>query len=609
MVPWMPVLTGQVVESPRASENFLWDFRATLIQLLAAYHYDQLTDILKEYGMERYSESHEFMRALLADGMDVKRRAAIPMGAMWMPGPMPFGGFYCHRIDVRESASVAHIYGQNIAAGESFTTVASAGQGDIYDPQSLKPVADLEMASGLNRFVIHTSVHQPTDDKPGMTLGPCGQWFTRNETWAGQAHAWIDYLSRSAYLLQQGRFVADIVYYYGEDDNVTSLFANKLPIIPEGYNYDFINPDALVNLLQVKNGRLATPSGMDYRVLVLDDNARRMSLPVLRKLRALVNAGAVITGPVPVITPSLGDDTAEFKQIVNELWNSGKPNVFKNQPLEAVLKQLQIAQDFSYIKTSATTQLLYVHRKLADRDIYWVNNREDTAVNTTATFRISGKIPVVWHPEMGKTEQVSFRTVNGFTNVDLHLSPADAVFVLFKDRALKSAVTIAPKQEKVLTTLTGKWAIHFQKHRGAPDMVTADSLGSWTGSADKGTHYFSGTAVYEKNLKISPQWLKKGASIWLDLGDVKNLAEVMVNGKDLGVIWKKPFKADIGSALKPGNNRLQIKVTNLWVNRMIGDAQPGVTKKYTYITWGFYNAASPLLPSGLLGPVKLFARQ
>lgn len=608
MVPWMPVLSGQVVKSPRASENFLWDFRETLIQILAEYHYDQLTGILKAYGMKRYSESHEFMRALLADGMDVKRRAAVPMGAMWMPSPMPFGGFYCHRMDDRESASVAHIYGQNIAAAESFTTVASAGTGDLYDPQALKPVADLELANGINRFVIHTSAHQPTDDKPGMTLGPCGQWFTRNETWAGEAHAWTDYLSRSAYLLQQGRFIADIVYYYGEDENITSLFANKLPEIPEGYNYDFINPDALLRLLQVKNGMLVTPGGMQYRILVLDENARRMSLAVLRKLRQLINGGAIVTGAVPICTPSLGDDTVEFKHIVNELWNSGKSNVFKGQSLEAVLKQLKIVQDFAYNKPSTNTQLLYVHRKLAGQDIYWVNNREDTSVNLAATFRITGKIPVIWHPETGKTEAVSYSITDSVTTVDLHLTPADAVFVIFKNKALKNEVVIPLKPQKLLATLIGKWTIHFQKGRGAPEMITTDSLDSWTNNKNKGIKYFSGTTAYHKSINVPKQWLVKGNGIWLDLGQVKNLAEVMVNGKSMGIVWKKPFVVDVSSALRMGKNKLEVRVTNLWVNRMIGDAQPDAAKKFTYITWDFYNAQSPLLPSGLLGPVKLIAQ-
>ena len=154
----------------------------------------------------------------------------------------------------------------------------------LIHPENLKPSADLELASGLNRFVIHTSVHQPVDDKiPGLGLGPFGQWFNRHETWAEQAKAWTDYLCRSSYMLQQGKFVADIVYYYGEDNNITSLFGKKLPDIPEGYNYDFINADALINLLSVKDGKLVTPSGMSYRVLVLDSNATKNVVACIAK--------------------------------------------------------------------------------------------------------------------------------------------------------------------------------------------------------------------------------------------------------------------------------------------------------------------------------------
>ncbi len=252
MLPWLPVLTGHIVESAEASDRFLWDFRKTLGELLTENHYDQLTDILKERGMARYTESHEGGRAFIGDGMEVKRKAAIPMSATWTPGGFDRGNEVAtrYKADVRESASVAHIYGQNLVAAESMTAIGSAW---AWSPEFLKPTADMELANGLNRFVIHTSVHQPVNDKiPGLGLGPFGQWFTRHETWAEQAGPWLTYLARSCYMLQQGKFVADIVYYYGEDNNITALFGEKLPDIPEGYNYDFVNADALVNVLSVK---------------------------------------------------------------------------------------------------------------------------------------------------------------------------------------------------------------------------------------------------------------------------------------------------------------------------------------------------------------------
>ena len=228
--PWLPVLTGQIVKSTEASEQFLWDFRKTLGDLMVENHYDQLGDLLHQRGMGRYSESHENGRAMIADGMEVKRKADVPMSAIWTPGPINQGDQTGHRADILESASVAHIYGQNLVAAESLTALGVGGSAWSYSPENLKPTADLELASGLNRFVIHTSVHQPSDQKiPGLGLGPFGQWFTRHETWGEQAKAWTDYLSRSSYLLQQGKFVADVLYYYGEDNNITALFGKKLP--------------------------------------------------------------------------------------------------------------------------------------------------------------------------------------------------------------------------------------------------------------------------------------------------------------------------------------------------------------------------------------------
>ncbi len=272
---WLPVITGHIVESSEASDRFLWDLRKTISDLTTENHYDQLTAILHERQMGRYTESHESGRAFIGDGMEVKRKADIPMSATWVPGGFAgdekAGVATRFKADVRESASVAHLYGQNLVAAESMTAIGNTW---AFAPERLKPTADMELASGLNRFVIHTSVHQPVSDKiPGLGLGPFGQWFTRHETWAEFAKPWTTYLSRSSFMLQQGKFVADVIYYYGEDNNITALFGDKLPDIPEGYNYDFVNSDALLNLLSVDKGLLVTPSGMKYRLLVLDPNS------------------------------------------------------------------------------------------------------------------------------------------------------------------------------------------------------------------------------------------------------------------------------------------------------------------------------------------------
>ena len=614
--PWLPVLTGRVVESAEASDRFLWDFRRALGDMLAEYHYDQITAILKERGMGHYGESHEGGRAFVGDGMEAKRTNDVPMSAMWTQRPGVNAEQHQYNADIRESASVAHLYGKTYVAAESLTAGSAAW---AWSPATLKPTADKELAMGLNRFVIHTSVHQPLLDKvPGLSLGPFGQWFTRNETWAEPAKAWVTYLARSSYLLQQGRFVADVLYHYGEDTNVTALFRDKAPPVPAGYNFDYLNADALVHLLSVADGQLATPSGMRYRVLALDPNSRHMSLPVLRKIRDLVSAGAVVAGPKPLSTPSLSDDEAEFRRLADELWESasagggartGKGTVWADGSLGDVLSRLGVPPDFEHTKPQADTAILAVHRTLADGDLYFVNNRNDRDEHVEATFRVSGKEAELWHADTGVREPASFKIANGRTTVPLHLEPWGAVFVVFRKPAASPARALPGTSERTLATVEGAWEVRFQPGRGAPERVTLDRLASWSDSADSGVKYFSGTATYTKTIQTEPGWFAPGARQWLDLGDVQNLAEVSVNGTALGVVWKKPFRVDLTGAVKPGANSLEVRVTNLWVNRMIGDRQPGAPTQYTFTRPVFYKADSALVPSGLLGPVRVLRQE
>lgn len=613
MKKWMPVLTGRIVKSSEESEHFLWDFRKTLSELVVENHYDQIGDLLHQRGMGRYTESHEDKRVLVADGMEIKRKADIPMSAMWTPGSLGRGNEEStgYKADIRESASVAHIYGQNLVAAESMTAL---GNSWAYSPERLKRTADMEMAMGLNRFVIHTSVHQPSDDKiPGLGLGPFGQWFTRHETWAEQAKPWTSYLSRSCYMLQQGKMVADILYFYGEDNNITSLFKDKLPNIPTGYNYDFINSDALINVLTVLNGKLETPSGMQYRVLVLDENAKKMSLSVIKKIRDLVRAGATVTGIKPEMTPSLSDNVEEFRAIVKDVWESNYKNVSINlmkistiQSLEMLLQKMKIEPDFTYSKPHPNTEVLYVHRKLADQDIYWVNNRNDQIEDVEVSIRISGKVAELWNPQTGETKKISYKIENGRTVIPLHLEPWDAFFVVFRDIAKTISFTVPKVTEKQVLQIEKPWIVSFQAGRGVVGNATFNTLQSLSENADNNIKYFSGTATYKTSFTV--QVLEKGI-YEIDLGEVKNLAEVIINGKSLGILWKKPFKIELKDALKMGENTLEIKVTNLWVNRLIGDQQPDVKTKISYTTMPFYKADSPLLPSGLMGPVKVLVKQ
>jgi hypothetical protein len=425
----------------------------------------------------------------------------------------------------------------------------------------------------------------------------------------------MTYLARSSYLLQQGRFDADILYFYGEDTNLTALFGKSGPDIPSGYNFDYINADALVHVLTFENGSLSTPSGMKYRVLALDPHSQHMSLPVLRKIRDLVQAGAVVCGPKPTDTPSLSDDTREFQNLAGELWGSGgghavgKGKVYGNRKLADTLADIQVGPDFSYTMPESDTKVLFVHRKLADGDLYFVDNRNEHDETLDATFRVDGKEPELWHGDTGKIEPASFRIVDGHTTVPLHLDPWEAVFVVFRNPAKSSSRAVPAVTDEVVATVEGPWNLTFEPERGAPAKITLNTLASWSDSADEGVKYFSGAGTYTKTIEAPPAWFQRGARLSIDLGEVRNLAEVSVNGKSLDVVWKKPYRVDVTEALRPGSNMVEIKVTNAWANRIIGDRQPNAAKTYTFTSPKFYKADSKLWPSGLLGPVKVVRSQ
>lgn len=600
---WLPVLAGRVLNSAEDSDRFLWDFRQTLGELIAEAHYGQMSASLHERGLARYGESHEIYRAFVGDGMQVKKSCDVPMGAFWAARPREFTQAH-HDADIRESASVAHIYGQNIVAAEAFTAF-----GNLYafTPQSLKPLADRAMANGLNRFVIHTSVHQP-DERcgPGVGLGPFGQWFTRKEVWAEMAREWITYLSRSSQLLQQGRYVADIAYLYGEDANITALFGESEPPIPQGYSFDYVNVDALLNEFSVNDGTLRTSSGMQYRVLALDPSVRELSLRLLRQIRTLVSEGALVVGARPTRSASLADDEREFCACVEALWTppaaSLKAAVFTGTIGEA-LRAIDVAPDVEFLQ--GHDDLRFVHRTLGDAgDLYFVSNARETARSIVASFRVNGKKPELWRADTGEMTALSYRVERGRTLVSLELQAHDAIFVMFLEPATKQTVSVPRELCEELSEIVGPWEVRFPDGLGAPPAVILKTLRSWSEHDDAGVKYFSGTATYFKKIEIEPEWLEDGARVQLDLGAVRHLAKVWVNARALDVLWKTPFALDITDALSVGENILEIQVANLWPNRLIGDRQPGA-RPIAFASYNPFTVDSPLIPSGLLGPVTL----
>ncbi len=611
--PWMPVLTGVVVGSSEESDRFLWDFRRTIGDLIATEHFGVIQNVLDQEHLIHYCESDEYGRAFVADGMQVKQRCQVPMGAMWVPRPGQSQIQYDYNADDRESSSVAHIYGKKLTAAESMTTAVAPWS---WSPATLRATVDQEFLNGVNRIFVHESAEQPLlGHEPGLTLGIFGQWFNRNETWANEASPWVSYLARNSYMLQQGKYVADILYYYGQDTNLTALYQHRAPNIPEGYGFDYVNADTLLHALGVnRNKQITTPGGVNYKILGLNRNSRHMSLDILEAIYNLVKQGAIVAGPKPTDDPSLTDDQASFHSLVQEMFGNGNSiqhigtgTIYAGQTVADVLHEMAAQPDMTYTGTSDGANLQFIHRRLADGEIYFVDNRSDVEISTQASFRVTGLIPELWRADTGEHAPVSYVISGGRTSVQLNLHPWESVFVVFQGKA-QTTSWLAPAVEKdTLATIDGAWEVKFPPHWGAPSSVTLKKLISWSDSGDVGVKYFSGTATYVKTIVAPPGWFHPGTKLWIDLGTVKNLAELSVNGHRLAILWHAPYETDATAALHPGINQIQIKVTNAWVNRIIGDLQPGAKEHYTYTDYKPYTANSPLLSSGLLGPVTIDA--
>lgn len=714
LLPWLPVLAGEIIGSSQMSERFLWDWRRTLGELFCE-NYDRINEIVNEYDLAgRYTESHEASRAYTGDGMDPKIKATIPMAAFWMENT-PTGSAVPSAIcDIRESASVSHIYGQRLVAAESFSVNGDEGRAYTYCPENMKYIADVGLSAGVNRFVIHESASQPNDQYlPGLQLFRYGQWLHRNETWGEYAWVLTDYLARSSSMLQQGNSVADILLYYGEDLNITGLYGGQafssLPQVPDGYNYDFANPTVLRSGIKVENRTLVAPSGARYRVLWLDRNCEVMSLDILKKIKEFADAGVIICGKEPKSCAGLKADDRAFASIVDDIWHSRRKNVFA-KGLEDCLRRSGIQPDFRATVTSPVAEPVvrhssptikatggsaghfdklsdqenaveapanapdsygdfkYVHRTLPDStQIYWVRNFSGKDSNVELSFRDGGKFAAIFNPENGDVTDADVKFGNGRSTVSLPLLSADARFVVLSNRpqikvsidtvfvnttdttmictsdstevhpvdSLVSAghfdtsassaqrklsdqgISLRDKQNSVaepveattIQTDTSTWQVHFDQKNGGTADEEFPELVSWTRKENPIVKYFSGTAIYKTTVTIDSTQLATSARIFIDLGVVKNIADLSINGTPAGVLWKAPFRtADIKPLLKEGDNLLEIKITNVWRNRMIGDVQPGEKHPVTAIR-RFYKSTDKLLPSGLLGPVRIITEQ
>jgi hypothetical protein len=620
---YLPVLAGRVVADPATSERFLWDFHRTLEEALADNHYGVIAQVLHEHGMRYYTEAQGDTPRAIGDGFAIKSRADVPTGEFWYRAFATAPGQPTLQADLREAASAAHVYGKPLAAAESLT-VAAGTDPWAFSPAMLKPVIDEIFAGGINRILLHESHHQPLlHAAPGLMLGFFGQFFNRNDTWAEDAGPWVDYLSRTSYLLQRGRFVADVLCFYGEERNLTEINQDRFESgVPEGFGYDYINAEAL-SALTVQDGSVLAPSGLRYRIVYVPPQVTRYSLPTLRKLRELVAGGAVLVAARPAGGLGVLSPDAEVSALADEIWGpnpaaSGahrfaQGRVYASTDLRAALDAEGIVDDVMVEPCVPACRIRAVHRRTDEADIYFLSNQDAAPRTTRVRFRVKNRVPELWRADTGTTEPLSFQSTAQGITVPLSFAAHDAFFVVLRDAPPHSRdvpshprVVRPPPRMREILRVEGPWKVRFQSGRGAPQSAAFRQLIDWRTSPDEGIRYFSGAATYHTSLRLPSFPTSRRQRLRLDLGSVHELAVVFLDGAPVGTAWHAPFEIDLPPGVKPGRHELTIRVDNLWVNRLIGDEQPGATR-VAFAPQSPYTATSPLLPSGLLGPVRILA--
>lgn len=686
LLPWLPSLAGLTVESPELTVRFEQDWQQTITSLFAENYYGHLATLINRSGMEFLVEPYGTGKVNF-DINAIRGIGDMVMCEFWY-GPTTWGWD-----SILPVASNAHVNGKKIVAAEAFTGQPQfAWKVDLFD---LKQAGDRAFCNGVNLFVLHASAHQPWPHvKPGMTMGWWGTQFGPSQTWWKHgAPEWIEYVSRCQMILQKGLFVADICFLH--------LSRQKDPAVPAGYKADICNPKEFLQRFDVKGNQWVLPDGMSYKIVVLPENCS-IDIELARKIEQLVSKGGVVIGngfkgsaglkglsandEVKRISAALFGTPAADSTFEKEIRSVGKGRVYTGHDLDEVLLQEKITKDVAV--PQGEQNLLWIHRKDKEAHYYFISNQSKEAKEVRLSFRTPGLLPELWNPETGLmfnapvweqtnemvTVQLNFEAYgsvfvvfrkttvakHGFTVVQLSgnavnpfdyffmkgsksllrlKEPGDYVLASGNNRPLKNTQTKSP----VMKMLNTDWEVSFEEKSGAPPRAYFDKLISFTEHHAKGIKYFSGKATYRKTFIVSADELSNGKAVFLDLGVVKNVATIIINGKKARTFWKPPFSAEITAYCKAGNNVLEVEVTNLWPNRLIGDeAEPDDLvwgkeryfsfstpkrkicrnlqvipdwvkqnkerpnkNRITFTTTDFFDNDHQLLPSGLLGPVKL----
>lgn len=599
--PWMAVLTGQIVGSADQSNRFLWDMRRLIAERIASEFVGGMKEECEKNGTSLWLENYGW------DGFP----SEFILYSKYSPA---IGGeFWTNtgdNIECRLASSGAHMYGKNTVYAESYTT---SGASYWYYPGNLKKFGDQSYADGINQHIMHLCIHQPSDEKvPGINTW-FGIEYNRHNTWFDQSKSWIDYHRRCCYMLQQGRHHADVCFFISEESPRMSGWVDEK--LSTGYDYDFINSDVIENSVQVKDGRLVLPSGISYALLVLPP-LNTMRPEVLKRIKELVEQGATILGCPIERSPSMTNypqcDT-EVQKLSTAIWGNtdyqteniidrkvGKGQVFCNVPINTVLEKTGTLEAVSI---DPTIPFLWKQRILDKGSVFFLANQKDVLLNADVAFNSDGYQPELWNPVDGtKRKLEKFSYVGGKTIIPVTLDGYESCFIVFQE---KGGVPKGSKQseEKVLATLDNSWDIEFfNKWTKEKIELKQHGLENWAESEDEQVRHFSGAITYKNDFEISEAF--PGKDVFLCFENLYEVASVSINGKALErELWCKPFRIDIASYLKQGVNRLEIKVSNSWRNKIIEQNKKSAEERdIFYMT---YIGDNTLSPSGIWGKVNI----
>lgn len=619
VLPYLPVLAGETIGDEGTTAGVKRDFLQTKTEMIADNYFGRLQQLCHQNGLELYSETTNWPNYEWNGHQWFTSRVDHSMGEFWHTG----------RQFNRDCATANHIFGRKITMSEAFTEIGPYWE---ETPFFLKGLVDRAYCEGMNRVAICNYSHSPLlDAKPGLVF-MAATIMNHNITWWEEAPAFFQYMERCQAMLQHGDFAADVLWLAG--DGLTGGWETKGANLElrGGHDYDRISNDNLVELASFKDGRIVLPSGMKYQVLVMPPFHQKMSLAALRKIAEFAEAGATIIGARPLGISGLQlqeEDQKEFDHLKARLWGNhpdpqaasdtsvGQGRVVNGKQPWKIMQEMGLGPDFEYEGLSEKGEVNWIHRQSADADWYFVSSRGLSPEKLTCRFRITGKQPELWDAVTGSMrDATAFRQDGGHTIVPLEFDPSGSVFVVFRKPIAPTVAGTAVSNHpamKQLGQLDGEWRVAFEPQWGGPaEPVAFDSLVDWTSRPEEGIKYYSGSALYTKTFD-APGGIEPGRKLMLDLGEVREVASVTLNGKDLGVVWARPARVDVTDVLEPRGNQLELKIVNLWPNRLIGDDALPPEKQYTkfnmrnYYGKHLFAKDSPLRPSGLLGPVTIVA--